>query len=102
MVESIARVLGVLHRSGRVHRDLKPENVLYLLQSTDWRLLDLGIATNIGAHQRLPGWLHCNRDSIVWRRPCCHLDCTASRAEVVTCAPGQPSTPIVVPPACNV
>ena len=49
MVESIAHVLGVLHHSGRVHRDLKPENVLYLMQSTEWRLLDLGIATNIGA-----------------------------------------------------
>ena len=49
MVESLASVLHVLHSAGRVHRDLKPENVLYLMQSTEWRLLDLGIATQIGA-----------------------------------------------------
>ena len=25
------------------------ENVLYLLQSTEWRMIDLGVATDIGA-----------------------------------------------------
>ena len=49
MVEALARLLVTLHGSGRVHRDLKPANVLYLLQSTQWRLLDLGIAGQIGA-----------------------------------------------------
>jgi serine/threonine protein kinase len=49
MVDSVAHLLHGLHASGRVHRDLKPENVLYLLHSTEWRLLDLGIAARIGA-----------------------------------------------------
>lgn len=49
LVERLAHLLNVLHASQRVHRDLKPANVLYLLQSTQWRLLDLGIAAKIGA-----------------------------------------------------
>jgi serine/threonine protein kinase len=49
MIESVARLLAVLHGSGRVHRDLKPDNLLYMLQSTKWRLLDFGIVCNIGA-----------------------------------------------------
>ena len=49
MVEHLAHLLNVLHTSGRVHRDLKPLNILYLLQSTQWRLLDLGIAAKVGA-----------------------------------------------------
>jgi serine/threonine protein kinase len=49
MVERLAQLLHTLHASGRVHRDLKPDNVLYLLQSTQWRLIDLGIAASSGA-----------------------------------------------------
>ena len=51
MVEHIARLLHTLHAAERVHRDLKPANVLYMLQSTQWRLLDLGIAGSAGALQ---------------------------------------------------
>ena len=48
MVERLTELLQTLHSSGRVHRDLKPANVLYLLNSTQWRLLDLGIVANVG------------------------------------------------------
>jgi serine/threonine protein kinase len=50
MVERLARLLDTLHSAGLVHRDLKGDNVLYLLHSTTWRLLDLGIAAQIGTH----------------------------------------------------
>jgi serine/threonine protein kinase len=49
MIERLAQLLVVLHSSSRVHRDLKPDNVLYLLGSTQWRLLDRGIAASVGA-----------------------------------------------------
>jgi serine/threonine protein kinase len=49
MVENTVRLLATLHGAGLAHRDLKPDNVLYLLQSTKWRLLDLGIVARIGA-----------------------------------------------------
>jgi serine/threonine protein kinase len=49
MVESLARMLATLHAAELVHRDLKPDNALYLLQSAQWRLLDLGIVARAGA-----------------------------------------------------
>ena len=30
----------------------KPQNILYLLQSTQWKLLDLGIVADIGVDQK--------------------------------------------------
>ena len=48
MVEAVAELLAQLHASGCAHRDLKPDNVLYLLNSAQWRLLDMGIAGPIG------------------------------------------------------
>ena len=49
LVDSLAALLATLHGSNRVHRDLTPQNVLYLMQSTEWRLLDVGICETIGA-----------------------------------------------------
>jgi serine/threonine protein kinase len=51
MLDSVARLLATLHNSGRLHRDLKPDNVLYLMQTTEWRLLDLGIAAPTGVRR---------------------------------------------------
>lgn len=48
MVEALARLLSSLHAAGYVHRDVKPDNVVLLMQSTKWRMLDLGICTRIG------------------------------------------------------
>jgi hypothetical protein len=41
---------------------VQPDNVLYLLTSTKWRLLDLGIVANVGAEH---GVLHANAVSQV-------------------------------------
>lgn len=49
LVESLARMLAQLHASGRVHRDLKPDNTLFLLHTTQWRLLDFGVVASAGA-----------------------------------------------------
>lgn len=48
MAESVAKQLDIMHHAGYVHRDLKPENVLYLINTTQWRLLDLGIVARVG------------------------------------------------------
>jgi serine/threonine protein kinase len=48
MAESVAKQLDIMHQAGYVHRDLKPENVLYLINTTQWRLLDLGIVARVG------------------------------------------------------
>jgi serine/threonine protein kinase len=48
MVEALARLLDSLHAAGYVHRDVKPDNVVLLMQSTKWRMLDLGICARIG------------------------------------------------------
>lgn len=49
MVEAVTRLLATLHAAGYVHRDVKPDNIVLLLQSTKWRMLDLGICARIGA-----------------------------------------------------
>ena len=49
MMESLAKLLKTLHDNGIVHRDVKPGNTLYLVNSAQWRLLDVGIAAPIGA-----------------------------------------------------
>ena len=49
MFHDLAECLEIVHRSGRVHRDMKPGNVLLMLHSQCWRLLDFGIAAEIGA-----------------------------------------------------
>jgi serine/threonine protein kinase len=49
MVEALAQLLARLHAAGYVHRDVKPANVVLLMQSTKWRMLDLGICARIGA-----------------------------------------------------
>ena len=49
MVEELGKLLAGLHDAGLVHRDIKPDNALYLLNSTTWRLLDVGIVAKAGA-----------------------------------------------------
>lgn len=49
MVESLAKLLQVLHTEGLVHRDLKPGNSLLLMTSSVWKLLDVGIVERAGA-----------------------------------------------------
>jgi serine/threonine protein kinase len=48
MAESVAKQLDIMHHAGYVHRDLKPENVLYMMNTSQWRLLDLGIVARKG------------------------------------------------------
>ena len=63
MVQALAALLARLHGAQRVHRDVKPDNALYMLQTTQWRLLDMGIAAPAGAllcatpmHSNMPVW----------------------------------------------
>ena len=49
MFKDLAVLLATLHGAGQVHRDLKPENILSMLQSQEWKLIDFGIAAQIGA-----------------------------------------------------
>ena len=49
MMEEVGKLLAGLHDAGLVHRDIKPGNTLYLLRSTTWRLLDVGIVAKAGA-----------------------------------------------------
>ena len=49
MVDGIAKLLAGIHAAGLVHRDIKPANTLYLLKSTTWKLLDVGILARSGA-----------------------------------------------------
>jgi hypothetical protein len=48
MAAEVLELLALLHQSGSVHRDLKPENVLFIFHTQQWRLLDFGIAANVG------------------------------------------------------
>ena len=48
MVESLARLLALLHQANYCHRDLKPSNALILMKDAKWKLLDLGIAKQTG------------------------------------------------------
>ena len=55
LVESVARLLQILHEQGRVHRDIKPDNLLFLTTSAEWRLMDMGICAKAGD----VSWPHC-------------------------------------------
>ena len=48
MMDELGKLLAGLHDAGLVHRDIKPDNALYLLNSTTWRLLDVGIVAKAG------------------------------------------------------
>jgi serine/threonine protein kinase len=49
MAGEVLELLSTLHKHGFVHRDLKPENILFVFHSQQWRLLDFGIASPVGA-----------------------------------------------------
>jgi serine/threonine protein kinase len=49
MLHDLSECLDIVHKFGQVHRDLKPGNALLMLQSQCWRLIDFGIAAEIGA-----------------------------------------------------
>lgn len=85
MVENVARLLAVLHESGRVHRDLKPDNVLYLLQSTKWCLLDLGIVAPAGAESLV----HCCMAGTRRAQRPCALNAVSARMMYTYMLPGS-------------
>ena len=80
MVEALARLLDGLHCAGFVHRDIKPDNAILLIQSTKWRLLDLGIVARIGESK----WPRC---TLAYAPPDIVLAAKADR--YVTISPAQ-------------
>ena len=48
MFHDLASCLAIVHRAGRVHRDIKPDNCMLMTGAQCWRLIDYGIAANIG------------------------------------------------------
>ena len=71
MVEALARLLGSLHAAGYVHRDVKPENIVLLMQSTKWRMLDLGICARVGVHSTAKRLRANNVSTCMWHT-CTH------------------------------
>jgi serine/threonine protein kinase len=50
MLHDLSECLAIVHKFGQVHRDLKPGNALLMLHSQCWRLIDFGIAAEIGMY----------------------------------------------------
>ena len=49
VIENVAALLAQLHGAGVVHRNIKAGNLIYMLYSTCWRLLNMGIVAREGA-----------------------------------------------------
>jgi eukaryotic-like serine/threonine-protein kinase len=80
MVKALACLLDALHRLGLVHRDVKPDNAILLIQSTKWRLLDLGIVARAGERK----WPQC---TLAYAPP--DIVCAAKEDRHVEITPAQ-------------